>query len=123
MTLAANHPKPKSVRVADTLRDLIGPEARYKPGDQLPVTRELAKEFGVAGQTLRNGLAILVEEGLIFSAGNIGYFVSNEEERQAKSDLREEIKGIHSAIQELTARVAVLEKLAGSADGESDMPS
>lgn len=117
MSLPANDPRSKPVRVANALREQIGPEGKYKPGDQLPGTRELAAEFGVAGQTLRNGLGILAAEGLIFSAGNIGYFVATEEERSAKYDFREEIKGIHSEIRALAARVAALEKRAGTAGG------
>lgn len=111
MSLAANDPRPKSVQAADALRGEIGPDRTYKPGDRLPPTRELAKKYGIAVQTLRNSLGVLVNEGLVFSSGNVGYFVSNDVERASKrGNVHEEIKEIHSEIRALADRVAALEE-------------
>jgi DNA-binding GntR family transcriptional regulator len=114
MSLDPNDSRPKSVQVADVLRDEIraGKHGRGK----LPPTRDLAKRFGVAGQTLSNGLRILVDEGLIFSAGNLGYFVAKTDQEAAgsKPDVGEEIKELHSQIQALTQRVEALEERSGS---------
>lgn len=111
MSLAANDPRPKTVQAAEALRQEIGPDRTYKPGDQLPPTRELAKRYGIAVQTLRNSLGILVDEGLVFSSGNIGYFVSSDVTRAAnRKDVHEEINEIHSEIRALADRVAALEK-------------
>ncbi|MBD3932524.1 winged helix-turn-helix transcriptional regulator [Streptomyces chumphonensis] len=102
------------MQVADVLRRRIS-EGRYADG-RLPGTRELAREFGIAGQTVRDGLGILVAEGLIFSAGNRGYFVTaaSAEAPSAKQDTTEEIKEIRSQIQALAERVAALEGRATS---------
>ncbi|MDK1473277.1 winged helix-turn-helix domain-containing protein [Streptomyces sp. 549] len=113
MSLAANDPRPKPVQVADVLRRDIT-EGTYRDG-RLPPTRELARMLGVAGQTVRDGLSILVDEGLIFSASNRGYFVTAASAAPGpKQDTTEEIKEIRSQIQALTQRVAALEGRATS---------
>jgi DNA-binding transcriptional regulator YhcF (GntR family) len=111
MSLDPNDSRPKSVQVADVLRAEIS--AGKHGGGKLPPTRDLAKRFGIAGQTLANGLRILVDEGLIFSAGNLGYFVAKADQG-SKPDVGEEIKELHSQIETLTQRVAALEKRSGS---------
>jgi DNA-binding GntR family transcriptional regulator len=110
MSLDPSDSRPKSVQAADVLRAEIN--AGKYAGGKLPATRDLAKRFGIAGQTLVNGLRILVDEGLIFSAGNVGYFVckADQEAAEPAHDVREEIKELHSQIQELTHRVAALEE-------------
>jgi DNA-binding GntR family transcriptional regulator len=114
MSLDPNDPRPQKVQVADVLRREIA-DGKY-PSGRLPTTRDLAKRFDIAGQTLSNGLRILVDEGLIFSAGNRGYFVVRDDETTSnpKSDVREEIKAIHSEMQALAQRVAALEERSGS---------
>jgi GntR family transcriptional regulator len=113
MSLAANDPRLPSEQVADQLRKRIS-GAGY-PDGRLPSTRQLAADFGIATQTVRNGLRILVDEGLIFSAGNRGYFVAEATPMGSAGavptrGVREEIKEIHSTIKELAARVAALEE-------------
>ncbi|MEU2957597.1 MULTISPECIES: winged helix-turn-helix domain-containing protein [Streptomyces] len=98
-------PKPKSVEVADALREDI---KRMKVGDKLPSQRELVERFGYASQTIQNGLAALRAEGLIESAGNLGNFVSGD--TAPVGDVREEIKEIRSQIQALSERLAALEE-------------
>ncbi|WP_327272936.1 GntR family transcriptional regulator [Streptomyces sp. NBC_01224] len=95
-------PKPKSVQVADALREEV---KKMQPGERLPTQRELMDRFGFAGQTIQNGLAILRTEGVIASAGNMGNFVSGGE----PGDKGDELKEIRSQIQALTERVAALE--------------
>jgi DNA-binding transcriptional regulator YhcF (GntR family) len=113
MSLDPNDSRPKSVQVADLLRQEIS-EGKHK--GRLPATRDLAKRFGIAGQTVSNGLRILVEEGLIYSSGNLGYFVTNggDNAPENKVDVHEEIKALHSEVQALAQRVAVLEERSGS---------
>ncbi|MFJ9244152.1 GntR family transcriptional regulator [Streptomyces sp. NPDC101776] len=113
MSLDPNDSRPKSVQVADVLRQEIT-EGKHK--GRLPATRDLAKRFGIAGQTLSNGLRVLVEEGLIYSSGNLGYFVTNgdDDASDTKVDVHAEIKALHSEIQTLTQRVAALEERSGS---------
>ncbi|WP_063774198.1 GntR family transcriptional regulator [Streptacidiphilus rugosus] len=117
MSLAVNDPKLPSEQVADQIRQKIN--ASGYPDGRLPSTRQLAADFGIATQTVRNGLRILVDEGLVFSAGNRGYFITNAVPAGSAAPgptrgLREEIKEIHSAIQELAARVAALEEISRS---------
>lgn len=95
-------PKPKSVQVADALREEV---KKMQPGERLPTQRELMDRFGFAYQTIQNGLAILRTEGVIASAGNMGNFVSGSE----PGDKGDELKEIRSQIQALTERVAALE--------------
>ena len=114
MSLDPNDARPKSVQAADVLRkEITG--GKYA-GGKLPATRDLSKRFGIAGQTLSNGLRILVDEGLIFSAGNLGYFVSksDQETAETKPTVDEEIKVLHSQIQALTQRVEALEEGSGT---------
>ncbi|MFG2194974.1 winged helix-turn-helix domain-containing protein [Streptomyces sp. NPDC048639] len=115
MSFAASDPRPKPVKVADEVRERI--RSGVYPDGKLPTTRELAKEFGFAGQTVRDGLGVLVGEGLIFSAGNRGYFIAGDTDVSSarKPDVVEEIKEMRLQIQALTERVAALEE--GTASG------
>jgi DNA-binding GntR family transcriptional regulator len=112
MPVEAHDPRHASVQAADQLREEI--RAGKYPGGRLPSTRALAARFGIATQTVSNGLRILVTEGLIYSAGNRGYFVSSGGPRpndvEPNRDLGEELKGLRSEIQALAQRVAALEK-------------
>lgn len=114
MTTAASDPRPKPVRLAETLRARIR-EGRYADG-KLPTVRELTEEFGYAGQTVRDGMAILINEGLAISAGSRGYFVAGDGTGSAApaGDASQEINEIRLQIQALTERVASLEGRASS---------
>src|SRR5689334_8810852 len=46
-----------------------------KPGDRIPPERELARQLGMNHQTVRRGLAQLVEEGVIVTQPGVGSFV------------------------------------------------
>ncbi|WP_433299666.1 GntR family transcriptional regulator [Actinoplanes sp. CA-030573] len=65
---------PAYQRIAANLRDRITSGA-LAPGQQLPTEQELAEEFGVARQTVRNGVGLLVAEGLVVSRRPHGHFV------------------------------------------------
>jgi DNA-binding GntR family transcriptional regulator len=65
--------------IAATIRDRITTGA-LSPGDRLPTEHQLVEQFGVARQTVRNGLAELVAEGLIVSRRPLGHFVRRREE-------------------------------------------
>lgn len=65
-------PRYTYVQVADTIA------ARIRAGQitgRLPAERELARELGVAYQTLRRGLRLLRERGLIVTRQGRGSFV------------------------------------------------
>ncbi|MFJ9027311.1 GntR family transcriptional regulator [Streptomyces sp. NPDC102274] len=110
MTAVSSDPRPKPVKLAEAIRDRIG-KGKY-PNGKLPTVKELAEEFGYAGQTVRDGMAILIREGVAISAGSRGYFVASGNERASVSsnDATEEIKEMRLQIQALAERVAALEE-------------
>ncbi|GAB2887596.1 GntR family transcriptional regulator [Streptomyces mayteni] len=114
MSLATDDPRPKAVQIADQLRNEIGEGKKYGPGAKLPTRKDLAARFDVASQTVQNGLDILRAEGLIFSAGNRGVFVSKGEPEG--EDIRNEIIEMRSQIQSLTERLEALEERPPSGD-------
>ncbi|MEV0732413.1 GntR family transcriptional regulator [Polymorphospora sp. NPDC050346] len=69
---------PAYQRIAAAFRDQITSGA-LPPGRQLPTEHEIAREFDVARQTARNGLALLVAEGLIVARRPAGHFVVERE--------------------------------------------
>lgn len=69
---------PAYQRIAATYRNRIMTGA-LRPGDQLPTEHDLADQFGVARQTVRAGLGMLVTEGLIVARRPRGYFVRERE--------------------------------------------
>lgn len=81
---------PAYQRIADTYRDKIT-SGELRGGDQLPTEKEIASLFGVARQTARNGLGLLMADGLIVPRRPYGHFVRQHEhmiyEPQRKSRL------------------------------------
>ncbi len=75
----------KRDRIYRTLRERIV-SGKYPPGKRLPSETDLAPEFGVARDTLRDALRLLEEEGLIERVKSRGTFV-----RQPKPDSSERV--------------------------------
>ncbi len=63
--------------IAEAIRRDIA-ERRYAPGDKLPTESELAARFGVNRHTVRHGLKILADDGLVRPRRGSGVFVSAE---------------------------------------------
>ena len=61
--------------IADALRSDLA-EGRYCAGDKLPTEAALAERFGVNRHTVRHGVSVLVEEGLIRTRRGAGAFVA-----------------------------------------------
>ncbi|MFK7745578.1 MAG: phosphonate metabolism transcriptional regulator PhnF [Roseobacter sp.] len=61
--------------IADELRSDLA-EGRYSPGDKLPTEAALADRFGVNRHTVRHGISVLVEDGLIRTRRGAGAFVA-----------------------------------------------
>jgi GntR family transcriptional regulator len=78
---------PKHTRLATTLRERIA-LGTYESG--LPSESELMTEFDVSRTTVRTALTTLLNEGLLWSASGVGYFVKNLEhfEYSPQSDFR-----------------------------------
>ncbi len=71
-------PLPLYYQVADEIRNgiLIG---NWNVGNQLPTEEDLAKEYGVSRQTIRNAKEILAKEGFINSVRGSGCYVNSQE--------------------------------------------
>lgn len=66
---------PLYLSIRDALAEEIG-GGGLSTGARLPSERDLAETHGVARMTARKALGLLESEGLIYSAGRRGYFVS-----------------------------------------------
>ncbi|HEX5541192.1 MAG TPA: winged helix-turn-helix domain-containing protein [Micromonospora sp.] len=69
--------KPKYEQVASAIREQIRAE-ELKPGDQLPTTQGLIKEYGVSYGSVRTALLLLKAEGLIEGRQGEGVFVREQ---------------------------------------------
>ncbi|MFF5401393.1 GntR family transcriptional regulator [Streptomyces misionensis] len=70
--------QPKYRQVADALRREID-NGTFAPGSRLPSESELQARFDASRNTVRNGLSLLVGEGLIASSQGLGYEVRSHE--------------------------------------------
>lgn len=70
--------QPKYRQVADALRREID-NGTFPPGSRLPSESELSARFDASRNTVRNGLSLLVSEGLIASSQGLGYEVRSHE--------------------------------------------
>ncbi len=74
--LIALEPGPASVatRISNALRDAVR-DRRLAPGEPLPSSRDLAKQLGVARNTILGAIAMLVDAGLLETRPGAGTFV------------------------------------------------
>ncbi len=70
----AESSRPVYQQLADLLRVKIT-TGELAPGAQVPTEKALSEEFGASRATVRQGLMVLVNEGLIVSSRPQGYFV------------------------------------------------
>ena len=75
MTIDPMDPRSPSVQIADFLRQQIK-DGDLRPGDKLPSERVLAEQFGVAPQTIRQGVDKLKNEGRVAGQPGRGVFVT-----------------------------------------------
>ena len=68
---------PVFVQIADRIRgDIL--KGVYPPNSQIPPVRQLALEASVNPNTVQHALSALEEEGLLYSKGTVGRFVTGE---------------------------------------------
>lgn len=79
-------PDPPSVRVADALRERIRSGA-LAPGDRVPSTREITREWGIAMATATKVLTALRDDGLVRPVPGVGTVVQGPGHR-ARPDPR-----------------------------------
>ena len=73
-----NQSTPVFIQVADGIRrDILG--GKYQPGEQIPTVRQIAFDVSVNPNTVQRSLALLEEEGLLFTKGTMGRFVTLDE--------------------------------------------
>jgi DNA-binding GntR family transcriptional regulator len=74
----AESPRPVYQQLADSIRVKIT-TGELAPGTQVPTEKALGDEFGASRATVRQGLLVLVNEGLIVPFRPQGYFVRRRE--------------------------------------------
>ena len=79
---------PKYIRLKEEVLSWIA-SGRYRPGDKLPSENELAEQFALSRQTVRQSLGELVREGWLAREQGKGTFVGRQSpERRASSGNR-----------------------------------
>jgi GntR family transcriptional regulator len=68
-------PVPPYRQIAQIIRRRIG-AGEYRPDMRIPTESEIVEEFEVAGSTARRAVAVLREEGLVYTVANRGSYVS-----------------------------------------------
>lgn len=76
--VAADYPRPWT-EIADDLRAKIL-DGRWQPGDRLPTLSQLADEYDRARGTVQNAINALRREGLVYTRGSSGIYVSPRSE-------------------------------------------
>jgi DNA-binding transcriptional regulator YhcF (GntR family) len=89
-----NQHEPVFVQIANKLRgDILRGE--YSSEEQFPSVRQLASIAAVNPNTMQKALSYLEEEGILYSKGTVGRFVTVDEEilSQAREKMRRELVG------------------------------
>jgi GntR family transcriptional regulator len=71
------HPPKLPTMVAEELKRAIV-DGTYQPAQQLPSEPELARAFGVSRTTLRQGISLLEQEGIITRRHGLGTFIASK---------------------------------------------
>lgn len=94
-----NQSTPVFIQVADGIRrDILG--GKYQPGEQVPTVRQIAFDVSVNPNTVQRSLALLEEEGLLFTKGTMGRFVTLDENLIASSREKGKKELLESLIKE-----------------------
>ena len=89
------------VQIANRLRsDILS--GVYKPNEQIPAVRQLAFEASVNPNTMQKALSLLEDEGILYSKGTIGRFVTDNEETLLRT--KEKMK--RNCVKELLSKAA-----------------
>lgn len=75
LTIDRSVPRRLGLQISNGLRDLIV-AGSLKPGDRLPATRTLAKEFGVSRATIVESFDRLISEGILETRVGAGTYVA-----------------------------------------------
>jgi DNA-binding GntR family transcriptional regulator len=80
--------EPAYLLIANEIADEIG-AGFYRPGDQLPTEAQLRARYGVSPMTVRRGISILLERGLVSTTQGKGTFVRTLDMGEAIFHLQE----------------------------------
>ena len=84
-----NQREPVFLQIANRLRgDIIC--GVYSPDEQVPSVRQMASVAGVNPNTVQKALSLLEEEGVLYSKGTLGRFVTADE--AILSDAKEKMR-------------------------------
>ena len=98
-----NHTESVFVQIANKLRSEIV-SGKYAPNVQIPSVRQLAFDASVNPNTMQKALTVLEEEGLLYTKGTLGRFVTDDE--SIIEEARERIR--QRALMTLTEQMKIL---------------
>lgn len=77
MSWSFNSSTPLFIQIADRIRaDILN--GKYAPDTQIPTVRQLAFDASVNPNTMQKALISLEEEGLLYTKGTVGRFVTSD---------------------------------------------
>ena len=110
---------PFYIQIRESLKDQIS-QGLLAPGQQLPSEDELAADYGVSRMTVRQGLASLIDDGLLYRRHGSGTFVSNSDVQRDHRRLTNFFESCQRRGKEAYAQVVQFETiLAGQAVAEA----
>lgn len=99
-------------QVADQMRNDIS-TGKYLPGDRLPGRRELARQFGVAPNTVGEAVRLLAADGVVATKDKSGTIVLPPGERPSAearlATAREELREVQSELRQTRTHLGTLE--------------
>ena len=102
MSWKFNGNEPLFFQIAKHLRaDILA--GRYLPDEQMPSVRQLAYDAAVNPNTMQKALCLLEEEGLVYSKGTVGRFVTSDTSIIEKSKKQFRIDAVKSWLHEADA--------------------
>ncbi|MEV4159934.1 winged helix-turn-helix domain-containing protein [Nonomuraea dietziae] len=100
--------RPGYLQIADDLRSQIC-GGSLAPGSPLPSTAQLAAQYDASLSVVKMAVGILRNEGMVIGQQGKGVFVRDVDEAPAEG-LAGEVAELRSAVQELSVRLARVEK-------------
>ncbi|MFD0773904.1 GntR family transcriptional regulator [Streptomonospora algeriensis] len=100
--MSSGPPSQPYKRVLDALHAQIT-SGELQPGDQLPPTRDLAEQHGVASMTARRALQALREEGRAEPRHGVGWFII--EPPPPTPSVEERLAALETEVEDLRRRV------------------
>jgi DNA-binding transcriptional regulator YhcF (GntR family) len=111
-------PDPPYLRIVAEIRRRIA-AGELRPGDRVPSTRQIAREWGVAMATATKALGTLAQEGLVQAVPRVGTVVATPQRRPAASpSLRTPRPRLAQAPEQELTQARIVHAAIGIADAE-----